>query len=182
MIVDKLTGLISHCEYKNSPNWNERPDPNRIDLLVIHGISLPPGEFGGPFVHDLFMNMLDPTLHPYFQEIADHKVSSHLFIQRDGTLWQFVPFHKRAWHAGTSEFDGCPGCNDYSIGIELEGTDTLAYTLAQYDTLVEVSHAIMAAYPAISLDRIVGHCDIAPERKTDPGPAFDWNAYKQRLR
>lgn len=179
-IPSKSHGIISQATYNPSPNWDERPSEH-IDLLVIHGISLPPGEFGGRFVHDLFANQLDPARHDYFKEIAHIKVSSHLFIDRLGELWQFVPFHKRAWHAGKSVFQGRENCNDFSIGIELEGTDTEPYTDAQYKTLTEATVAILETYPLISLDKIVGHSDIAPDRKTDPGSAFNWENYRKRL-
>jgi AmpD protein len=153
-----------------------------VDLLVIHNISLPPGEFGGPWIEHLFLNRLDPSIHPYFQEIQHLKVSSHLLILRDGELIQYVPLNKRAWHAGKSSFHGRERCNDFSIGIELEGTDDQPYTDAQYATLNEVTHDILSLFPAITPDRIVGHADISPDRKTDPGPAFDWQRYLRTLR
>lgn len=181
MKIDTQTGLLAASKYSHSPNYNERPASLVIDLLVIHGISLPPGEFGSSDVEALFTNQLDTAKHPYFQTIADAKVSSHLFIRRDGEIRQFVPFNKRAWHAGHSQFQGRDNCNDFSIGIELEGTDTLAYTDIQYQHLAEVTRAIMQAYPGITLDRIVGHSDIAPGRKTDPGASFDWVYYRQLL-
>jgi len=162
------------CE---SPNWDERPPGSPIDLLVIHGISLPPGEFGGPWIEDLFRNRLDPLQHPYFAEISGMRVSAHLLIRRDGELVQFVPLEGRAWHAGASCFAGQERCNDFSIGVELEGTDEARYTEAQYRRLVEVTRQIRRLFPAIGHDRIVGHCDIAPGRKTDPGPGFDWQRY-----
>ncbi len=164
-----------------SPNCNDRPDGAAIDLLVIHNISLPPQHFGGGHVQQLFLNTLDPGRHPYFATIADLAVSSHLYIERDGELTQFVPLDKRAWHAGVSAFGGRPNCNDFSIGIELEGTDDTPYTDKQYCRLVEVSAVIMNTYPRITLERIVGHCDIAPGRKTDPGASFDWQRYKTSL-
>ena len=143
-------------------------------MIVIHGISLPPGDYGGPHIESLFTNTLDWNEHPYFLEIRGLEVSSHLLIRRDGEIVQFVPFGRRAWHAGASSFRGRECCNDFSIGIELEGTDDEPYTDRQYDELSAVIRAIMAAYPGISARRIAGHCDIAPGRKTDPGPAFDW--------
>jgi len=149
-----------------------------IDLLVLHNISLPPGEFGGPWIDQLFLNRLDPAAHPYFAEIAHLRVSAHLLIRRDGSLTQYVPFHRRAWHAGVSSFQGREGCNDFSIGIELEGSDHQPFAPAQYEVLAPVVAALRSAYPAITPDRIVGHSDIAPGRKSDPGPCFDW----QRLR
>jgi AmpD protein len=164
-----------------SPNCDERPSGQQVDLLVIHNISLPPDEFGGPWIEDLFLNRLDPAAHPYFAEIAGLKVSAHLLIRRDGEVVQFVPLELRAWHAGTSCYLGQDRCNDYSIGIELEGSDHQPFTSAQYDSLVTVTRQIMARYPAISLQRIAGHSDIAPERKSDPGPHFDWARYRTAL-
>lgn len=163
-----------------SPNHNERP-AGEISLLVIHNISLPPGQFGGPGVRQLFTNCLDPDAHPYYREIQGLEVSAHLLIDRQGAVTQFVPFNQRAWHAGRSCFDGRENCNDFSIGIELEGTDEVPYTEAQYRVLEQVTRALMAAYPAITPERICGHSDIAPGRKTDPGPAFDWGRFRQRL-
>ena len=160
-----------------SPNHSERPAGSEISLLVIHSISLPPGSFGGPHIEQFFCNRLDPREHPYFAEIKHLEVSTHLLIDRQGELIQFVPFSQRAWHAGVSSFDGCDQCNDYSIGIELEGTDDLAYTDVQYQALVRVTQTLIAAYPGLTKDRVVGHCDIAPGRKTDPGAAFDWPRY-----
>ena len=163
-----------------SPNCSSR-EKGEISLLVIHNISLPPGKFGGGHVEEFFQNILDPQAHPYFDEIKELKVSSHLFIDRDGSITQFVPFDKKAWHAGVSNFNGRENCNEFSIGIELEGTDELEYTHQQYDSLVEVSRELMVLYPLITKDNIVGHCDIAPGRKTDPGKAFDWDLYRSRL-
>lgn len=181
MHVDVHTGLLDVAFQMNSPNYDARRIAGDIDLLVIHGISLPPGEFGGPYIEQLFTNRLDPAGHPYFADIADLRVSAHLLVRRDGALYQFVPFTCRAWHAGESRFGAHEGCNDFSIGIELEGTDTIPYTGAQYRTLVAVTRALQRAYPAIRDTHIVGHCDIAPGRKTDPGPAFDWDGYRQAL-
>lgn len=164
-----------------SPNFNERPDPNRIDLLVIHSISLPPGEYGGPYISQLFTNNLSPERHPYFKEIADMQVSSHLLIRRDGQLIQYVPFDKRAWHAGESCFLDERNCNDFSIGIELEGQDESAYEEIQYQRLADITFGLMSTYPAITPERITGHSDIAPNRKTDPGPAFDWDYYRKLI-
>lgn len=164
-----------------SPNCDERQDESDISLLVIHNISLPPDQFGGPWITDLFLNQLDPCAHPYFAEIASLKVSSHLLIRRDGEVIQYVPLNKRAWHAGQSSYCGREACNDFSIGIELEGTDDIPYTPRQYEKLVELTNSIMRLYPTITTQRITGHSDIAPQRKTDPGPAFDWLAYKRKL-
>ena len=164
----------------DSPNFSDRLN-EEISLLVIHNISLPPGQFGNNFVDQFFMNKLDPKKDPYFEEIYEMKVSSHLFIDREGLLTQFVPFDRAAWHAGVSEFKGRDNCNEFSIGIELEGTDDLEYPPNQYKTLIEATKALMEAYPNISVDNIVGHKDIAPIRKTDPGEAFDWDLYKSSL-
>ena len=178
MRVDTATGRLLQARQVPSPNFDERP--GTIDLIVLHGISLPPGRFGEPHVEALFTNRLDPAAHPHFQRLRDLHVSAHLFINRNGEMTQFVPFSCRAWHAGESTFEGRSGCNDRSIGIELEGTDTLPYTDAQYAALTNVIHALRSAYPAIG-ERIVGHADIAPGRKTDPGPAFDWRRLRRQL-
>ena len=157
-----------------SPNFDARPSGCGIDLIVVHGISLPPGEFGGPHIERLFCNRLAPHAHDYFRAVAAEKVSAHLLIRRGGDLVQFVALSERAWHAGESRFGDRVRCNDFSIGIELEGTDCTPYEDAQYERLGGVCLAIMRRWPAIGPDRIVGHSDIAPDRKTDPGPAFDW--------
>ena len=157
-----------------SPNCNERPDPRAIELVVIHGISLPPGRFGGSFIRDLFLNRLDTAAHPAFAELGGLRVSSHLLITRRGGVTQFVPFDRRAWHAGESVWRRRPGCNDYAIGIELEGTDARAYTNSQYRKLSRVLEALLARYPRLSPEAVVGHFEIAPGRKTDPGRSFDW--------
>ena len=172
--VSPGAGLLRPAAQRPSPNQDERPDGAEPELVIIHGISLPPGEFGGPHIEALFTNCLDPEAHTYFREIDGLRVSAHLLIQRDGDVVQFVPFGRRAWHAGDSRFRGRRTCNDFSIGIELEGTDDEAYTDAQYATLAPVLDAIIAAYPKIDARRIAGHCDVSPGRKTDPGPAFDW--------
>jgi AmpD protein len=164
-----------------SPHHNERAAPDDISLLVVHGISLPPGEFGGPFIDDLFMGRLDPDAHPYFAGIHQLRVSAHCLIRRDGELVQYVPFGARAWHAGVSSWQGREACNDFSIGIELEGTDETPYTEAQYRALASLTRAISGRYPAINHEKIVGHCDIAPGRKTDPGASFQWDHLRQLL-
>jgi len=164
-----------------SPNCDLRPDPEAIDLLVIHNISLPPGEFEGDGVEAFFCNQLNPEAHPYFRGIADLHVSAHLFVRRSGEAQQFVPLDKRAWHAGVSCFEGRERCNDYSIGIELEGTDDMPFTDAQYRALGKLTGRIQSLYPAITKQRITGHSDIAPGRKTDPGAAFDWQRYLNDL-
>jgi N-acetyl-anhydromuramoyl-L-alanine amidase len=181
MSVDPATGLVSGARQLSSPNCDGRPDPADISLLVVHGISLPPGEFGGPWIDDLFLNRLDTTRHPYFAEIQGMKVSSHFLIRREGELVQYVPLHLRAWHAGVSSFGGRECCNDYSIGIELEGVDDDSYTPVQYQVLAELARELMRVFPAITPDRIVGHCDIAPGRKTDPGMAFEWGRFHRLL-
>ena len=179
--VDVSTGLISGAQFLASPHHDERPTGTAIDLLVIHGISLPPGEFGGPWIERLFMGTLSADAHPSFKHIAGLRVAAHLLIRRDGSLVQFVPFHKRAWHAGVSAFQGREACNDFSIGIEIEGDDATPYAPAQYSALASVTTALLRAYPGITTARIVGHSDIAPGRKTDPGPAFDWARYRDIL-
>ena len=176
MQIDK--GWISTATVLASPNVDARPDESDISLLVIHNISLPPGQFGGGHVNELFTNQLNPNAHPYFAQIADLKVSAHVLVDREGVITQFVPFHQRAWHAGVSEFEGRSACNDYSIGIELEGTDTTPYTNLQYARLAQITQCLMAKYPALTAERITGHSDIAPGRKTDPGSVFDWARFK----
>jgi len=174
--------ILPEAEQRFSPNYDARPAACNINLLVIHNISLPPGEFGGPWIDDFFLNKLNPNSHPFFCEIQNLRVSSHLLIRRDGRLIQYVPLDQRAWHAGESAFEGQAQCNDFSIGIELEGTDHQPYTQEQYQTLASVTRKIMHRYPAITPQRITGHATIAPGRKTDPGPAFDWQYYHHILR
>jgi|TARA_R110000850_G_scaffold161207_1_gene285658 AmpD protein len=164
-----------------SPNFNQRPATAALSLLVIHNISLPPGEFGGTHICDFFTNCLDADAHPYFREIVDLRVSAHLLIRRDGDVVQFVSFHDRAWHAGQSCFDGAENCNDFSLGIELEGSDDKPYTDQQYRCLAALVRVLLAHYPGLSKQRIVGHSDIAPGRKTDPGPCFDWRRLSAAL-
>ncbi|MCC6134581.1 MAG: 1,6-anhydro-N-acetylmuramyl-L-alanine amidase AmpD [Candidatus Contendobacter sp.] len=181
MRVDPATGLLDAAHYLPSPNGDDRPLGVAIDLIVIHGISLPPGEFGGPWIDALFANTLDLAAHSYFQTLSGLRVSAHLLIRRDGELTQYVPFHRRAWHAGASEYAGRSRCNDFSIGIELEGADLIPYTDQQYPQLAAAIRAMWATYPAITPDRLTGHTDIAPGRKTDPGPAFDWARLRRLL-
>jgi AmpD protein len=171
-------GLVAGTRYVPSPNWDERPAGIEIDLLVIHNISLPPGEFGGPGILELFTNTLDPAAHPYYRGIAGHRVSAHFLIRRDSEIIQFVPCIKRAWHAGVSNWRGRDRCNDFSIGIELEGTDDQPFAAAQYEQLAGLARALQAVYP---VTEIAGHSDIAPARKTDPGPCFDWPRFRQLL-
>jgi len=171
--VDPATGLLAAARQRNSPNQDERPPGATPELIVVHCISLPPGEFGGPWIDRLFHNRLQPSEHPYFAQIIDLRVSAHLLIRRHGELLQYVPFHRRAWHAGESSWCGRTRCNDFSVGIELEGTDDGDYNAAQYRRLAACIRALCRAYPGLSPERIVGHSDIAPGRKTDPGPGFD---------
>jgi AmpD protein len=169
-------GIATPARQIRSPNCDERPEGTAVDLLVIHDISLPPGVFGGDAIIQLFTNRLDPAAHPYFATVAHLKVSSHFLIRRDGELLQFVPCAQRAWHAGVSRWQGRDRCNDFSIGVELEGTDELPYTVAQYTVLARLTRAIGRRYPIASM---VGHSDIAPGRKTDPGLAFDWTRFRR---
>lgn len=181
MKINQKTHLLESVKYSPSSHHDDRPQDCPIDMVVVHGISLPPGEFGSSAVEDFFTAQLDMNSHPAYPSIAHLRVSSHLFIRRTGEIIQFVPFHKRAWHAGESHFQGRVCCNDFSIGIELEGTDDIPYELNQYDQLAKVITVLMQTYPAITEERIVGHVDIAPGRKTDPGPVFDWNLLKGSL-
>lgn len=177
-ITDGWLSAATRCP---SPNFDARPAGMAVDLLVVHGISLPPGEFGGDAIEALFCNRLDPEAHPYFAAVAGLRVSAHLLIRRDGALQQFVRFEDRAWHAGESAFRGRTRCNDFAVGIELEGTDDCPYEAIQYRRLAATARLLMARFPGISTDRIVGHSDIAPQRKTDPGPAFDWPRFRSLL-
>jgi AmpD protein len=175
MEINKDTGLLDVATQIPSANQDDRPDGAEPDLIVVHSISLPPGEYGGPHIAELFTNRLNPAAHPYFAEIADLRVSAHVLIRRDGRIEQFVPFHRRAWHAGTSCFEGRERCNDFSVGIELEGTDDGEFETAQYRSLVDLVEALCRAYPRLSPARLAGHSHISPGRKTDPGPGFDWD-------
>lgn len=180
MRLDSRTGWIEGITHCPSPNFNARP-VGEISLLVIHNISLPPRQFGTKKVQAFFQNTLDPSEHPYFESIAQMTVAAHFFIERTGAITQFVSCLDRAWHAGISRFESRENCNDFSIGIELEGTDDLPYEDAQYDSLSRLSGILMRAYPALS-GRVCGHCDIAPTRKTDPGEAFDWGRFRDALK
>ena len=173
MLLDPVTGWCAGVRHCPSAHCNERPQ-GEISLLVLHNISLPPGQFGTGKVQEFFTSGLNASEHAYFAGIVDMRVSAHFFIERDGQISQFVSCLQRAWHAGVSSFAGRENCNDFSLGIELEGTDDLPYSEAQYDALVPLVQQLLAAYPALSVERICGHSDIAPGRKTDPGPAFDW--------
>jgi N-acetyl-anhydromuramoyl-L-alanine amidase len=174
MIAD-ADGRVDAARYVASDNCDERPAGAAITLLVIHNISLPPGEFGGDGIVRLFTNDLDYAAHPYYRTLVGMRVSAHFLIRRTGELLQFVPCALRAWHAGDSAWRGRNRCNDFSIGIELEGTDDLPYTEAQYSVLAGLARALRSAYPIAD---IAGHCDIAPTRKTDPGPSFDWQRFR----
>ncbi|MDD9195275.1 1,6-anhydro-N-acetylmuramyl-L-alanine amidase AmpD [Aliivibrio sp. S3MY1] len=173
---------LNEARHVVSPFYDARLDDEDISLLVIHNISLPPGQFGGPYIEQLFTGTLDPAAHPFFKVIHKFKVSAHCLIRRDGSVIQFVPFNGRAWHAGVSSFAGRARCNDYSIGIELEGTDFTAYTQEQYDSLAAVTNVLQATYPLILDSRITGHQYIAPLRKTDPGLSFHWEKYHNLMK
>ncbi len=174
-------GWLASARHSRSPHCDARPDPDDVSLLVVHGISLPPGEYGGPYIEQLFLGSLPAEGHPYFSGLVGLRVSSHFLIRRDGELVQFVSLYERAWHAGVSQFSGRERCNDFSIGVELEGTDDEPYTDAQYAQLTALTCLLQQRYPAIGADRIVGHEQIAPGRKTDPGPAFNWLRYRAML-
>ncbi|MGH8138662.1 MAG: 1,6-anhydro-N-acetylmuramyl-L-alanine amidase AmpD [Steroidobacteraceae bacterium] len=180
--IDPATGLLAGARQVLSPHFDARPAGAFPELIVVHGISLPPGEFGGPWIDRLFTGALPPDAHPYFRDIANSRVSAHAVIRRDGTIVQYVPFGQRAWHAGQSHYRGRPACNDFSVGIELEGTDDIPYADPQYEQLAELVEALLAAYPSLSAEHVVGHNDISPGRKTDPGPAFDWERWRGILR
>ena len=164
-----------------SPNFNERPPGEGVSLLVVHNISLPPNKFGGGYVQQFFCNQLDVSKDAYFSSISHLKVAAHFFVERHGAVTQFVSTDCRAWHAGQSCFSGRENCNDFSVGIELEGADHIPYTAEQYAALVELSRSIVAKYPQVNMESIVGHEHIAPGRKTDPGPSFDWRHYRKAL-
>ena len=180
MIITTDTGLLDECRQCPSPNKDARPSDTDIDLIVIHSISLPPAEYGGDAIERFFQNQLDRNQHPYFEQIHEMKVSSHALIKRTGEIVQFVPFKERAWHAGQSSYQGRQRCNDFSIGIELEGTDTDQFEVQQYQQLARLISALNTAYPETT-GRVTGHCDIAPGRKTDPGTGFDWERLKDLL-
>jgi AmpD protein len=179
--IDPGTGLSQGARQVASPNCDDWPAGAGPELIVVHGISLPPGEFGGPWIDALFTNQLDPAEHPSFAEIAGLRVSAHFLVRRDGELVQYVPVTRRAWHAGESHHCGRERCNDFAIGIELEGTDTVPYTAAQYAALARLIAALRRWAPALARAPVVGHSDIAPGRKTDPGTAFDWGSLARSL-
>jgi AmpD protein len=176
-----VNGWLQSAKKIESPHFDLRPEKAEVSLLVIHNISLPPSQFEGHYVEDFFLGRLDSAIHPYFKDIASIRVSSHLYVRRNGDVIQFVPFNKRAWHSGVSCFNGQENCNDFSIGIELEGTDDIVYTDKQYQNLIEITSELQQAYPLINKQSIKGHCDIAPGRKTDPGKSFDWNRFQAAL-
>ncbi|MEO4049239.1 1,6-anhydro-N-acetylmuramyl-L-alanine amidase AmpD [Pseudomonas sp. CAU 1711] len=180
MRLDPASGWCDGARHCPSPNFNERPQ-GEVSLLVLHNISLPPGQFGTGKVQQFFQNRLPVDEHPYFADIAQLRVSAHFLIERDGAVTQFVSCNARAWHAGVSSFEGRENCNDFSLGIELEGTDDLPFSDAQYRALAELSEELLRAYPQMSAARICGHSDIAPGRKTDPGPCFDWARLRAAL-
>lgn len=173
MQINTETGLLDECIQCPSPNRDARPENMAIDLIVVHSISLPPGQYGGDAIERFFQNKLDKNQHPYFEEIHEMRVSAHVLIKRSGEIVQFVAFHERAWHAGESTYEGRERCNDFSIGIELEGSDSDVFTDSQYQQLASLINALRTAYPAVS-DHIAGHSDIAPGRKKDPGTGFNW--------
>lgn len=179
MHVNHETGWVDGIQHCPSPHFDERPDAD-ISLLVLHNISLPPGQFGTGAVQALFQGTLDCSAHPYFEGLVGLRVAAHFLIERDGTVVQFVSCNKRAWHAGVSTFQGRERCNDYSIGIELEGTDEQPFTAEQYAQLIPLVQALQRTYAAITPQRVCGHSDIAPNRKTDPGPYFDWSVLRQQ--
>ncbi len=181
MKINASTGLLTPCTQILSPNRDLRPKDQIVDLIVIHSISLPPGKYGGDAIERFFCNQLPAEEHPYFQQIHEMKVSAHILIKRDGSIVQFVPFHERAWHAGRSCYQGREHCNDFSIGIELEGTDTEAFENSQYTQLAELVLALEETCPGIDRGSITGHSDIAPGRKTDPGSGFDWQKMRTLL-
>lgn len=179
--IDSITGLLLAAPQVLSPHWDARPAGMLPELIVVHGISLPEGAFGLPWIDRLFCGNLPADTHPGFAEVTNLRVSAHVLIRRDGSPTQYVPFAARAWHAGRSSWRGREACNDFSIGIELEGADTVPYEAAQYQSLAQLIRALCAAYPTLSSERVVGHSDIAPGRKTDPGPAFDWTRLRSLL-
>ena len=179
--IDITTGLLVGVRQVLSPHQDERPAGVHPELIVLHGISLPPQEFGGPWIDRLFCGNLPAEAHPYFATLVGRRVSAHALIDRAGVVTQYVPFERRAWHAGASSYQGRTACNDFSIGIELEGSDEVSYDDAQYRTVAALIAALCRSYGTLSRERLVGHSDIAPGRKTDPGPAFDWQRLRSEL-
>ncbi len=179
--IDTATGLLAAVQQVLSPHCDPRPPGAKLDLIVIHGISLPPGQFGGPWIDRLFTDNIPADAPESLRELAGVRVSAHVLVRRDGQLIQYVPFGLRAWHAGRSTYQGRAACNDFSIGIELEGTDSTPYTEAQYERLTALAHSLFSAYPTLSRTAVARHSDIAPGRKSDPGPAFDWARWQTLL-
>jgi AmpD protein len=179
--IDAATGLLAGARQVLSPHFDARPAGVLPELLVVHGISLPPGEFGGPWIDRLFTGTLPWDVHPYFKQIEGLRASAHALIRRDGQIVQYVPFGERAWHAGQSTYRGRSGCNDFSIGVELEGADDTPYADAQYPALAALTAALLAAYTSLTPQAIAGHSDVSPGRKTDPGPSFDWPRFRELL-
>jgi AmpD protein len=180
--IDTASGLLLGVRQVLSPHCDARPPQTPPELIIVHGISLPPGQFGGPEIDQLFTGTLDWSAHAYFRQIEGLRASAHAVIRRDGQLTQYVPFSARAWHAGVSRYAERSACNDFSVGVELEGTDEIPYTDAQYETLIRLIVALLAAYPSLAPEHLVGHADVAPGRKSDPGPAFDWPRLRAQLR
>ena len=180
--IEQATGLAVGVRQVLSPHFDARPNGVLPELIIVHGISLPAGEFGGPWIDRLFTGGLPPDVHPSFVEVSRLRVSAHALIRRDGSIIQYVPFGQRAWHAGQSHYRGRPACNDFSVGIELEGADGIPYADPQYEQLGVLVEALLCAYPSLSADHIVGHSDVAPGRKTDPWPSFDWERWRSILR
>lgn len=181
MDINVSSGLLNQARQQPSPNCDARPNEEDISLIIIHGISLPPGKFGGNYIDQLFCNELNSNEHPYFKEIEGLKVSSHFLVRRDGEIVQYVPIHRRAWHAGVSNYKERECCNDFSIGIEMEGEDNTPYTEIQYQVLVTIIKALFSHYPKLNNQTLLGHSDVAPGRKTDPGEAFDWEHLNKLL-
>ena len=181
--VEPVTGLVTGARQVLSPHYDHRPAGSVPDLIIVHGISLPPNEFGGPWIDRLFTGNLLAEAHPEFAALMapGRRVSAHVVIRRDGQIVQYVPFGERAWHAGVSEYRGRSACNDFSVGIELEGTDVIPYTEPQYASLAALIRGLLEAYPTLSRERIAGHSDVAPGRKTDPGPVFEWSRLRELL-
>ena len=179
--IDRASGLARGLPQVLSPHWDARPSGQAPELIVVHGISLPPGRYGGPWIDRRFCGNLPPEADPYFAQVAGLRVSAHALVRRDGRIVQYVPFHRRAWHAGASSWRGRNACNDFSVGIELEGTDTEPYEDAQYAALARLVHGLREAYPGLAPDHLAGHDEIAPGRKTDPGVSFDWPRLRRLL-
>lgn len=181
MRIDETTGLLHNVMQTPTPNCDDRPEGLRPELIVVHSISLPPGEYGGHWISDFFQNRLDVSAHDYFAEIQELRVSAHVLIDRNGRITQYVPFHRRAWHAGVSSYAGREACNDFSIGIELEGTDASPFRTIQYWQLAELVSILQSTYASLAECPVVGHSDIAPGRKTDPGTGFNWDRFRRLI-